>query len=101
VMLVIAIGAGAAAGIVTRPTPTPVPTPVPTPAPIVVGNYVCLTVGDAKTQIVADGFTVGPVLPTDNDAWFVNGQSPAAGAKAPPKSQITITTQETKPASCP
>jgi len=83
------------------PAPTPPPTPVPTPAPITVGNYVCMTVGEAKTQIVADGFTVGPVLPTDNDAWFVNGQAPASGTKAPPKSQITITTQETKPASCP
>jgi beta-lactam-binding protein with PASTA domain len=60
-----------------------------------------MTVADAKTAIVADGFTVGPVLPTDNDAWFVTGQAPNAGTKAPPKSQITITTQETKPASCP
>jgi len=85
------------------PVPTPVPTPAPTPppAPLVVGNYVCMTVGDAKAKIVSDGFTVGPVLPTDNDAWFVNGQAPAAGTTAPPKSQITITTQETKPGSCP
>jgi hypothetical protein len=60
-----------------------------------------MTVADAKTQIVADGFTVGPVLPTDNDAWFVNGQAPAAGSTAPPKSEVTITTQETKPATCP
>jgi serine/threonine-protein kinase len=86
---------------VPTPAPTPVPTPVPTPAPITVGDYVCKLVGDAKAQIVADGFSVGPVLPTDNDAWFVNGQAPTAGTKAPPGSQITITTQETKPASCP
>jgi len=60
-----------------------------------------LTVGEAKSQIVADGFKVGPVLPTDNDAWFVNGQAPASGTSARPKSEITITTVETKPASCP
>jgi eukaryotic-like serine/threonine-protein kinase len=83
------------------PTPTPQPTPTPPPPPIAVGNYVCMTVGDAKSKIVSDGFKVGPVLPTDNDAWFVNGQSPASGTTAPPKSEITITTQETKPASCP
>jgi len=83
------------------PTPTPPPTPTPTPAPIAVGDYVCMTVADAKTRIVADGFTVGPVLPTDNDAWFVNAQSPTAGSKAAPKSPITITTQETKPGTCP
>jgi serine/threonine-protein kinase len=83
------------------PPPTPPPTAAPTPAPIPVGDYVCMTVGDAKTQIVADGFTVGPVLPTDNDAWFVNGQAPNSGTSAPPKSQITITTQETKPGTCP
>jgi serine/threonine-protein kinase len=83
------------------PSPTPAPTPTPTPAPIPVGNYVCLTVGDAKTAIVADGFKVGPVLPTDDNGWFVNGQAPAAGTSAPPGSQITITTQEAKPVSCP
>jgi beta-lactam-binding protein with PASTA domain len=85
----------------TPPPATPPPTAAPTPAPIPVGDYVCMTVGDAKAKIVADGFTVGPVLPTDNDAWFVNGQAPSAGSLAPPKSQITITTQETKPGSCP
>jgi beta-lactam-binding protein with PASTA domain len=60
-----------------------------------------MTVADAKTQIAADGFAVGPVLPTDNDAWFVSGQAPSAGTSAPPGSQITITTQEGKPATCP
>jgi len=83
------------------PPPTPPPTAVPTPTPIKVGDYVCMTVADAKAKIVADGFTVGPVLPTDDPAWFVNAQAPNSGTKAPPKSQITITTQETKPASCP
>jgi eukaryotic-like serine/threonine-protein kinase len=82
------------------PPPTPAPTPRPTPAPITVDNYVCMTVSAAKAQIVADGFTVGPVLPTDNDAWFVNGQAPAAGSKHPPGSPITITTQDTTPPGC-
>jgi hypothetical protein len=59
-----------------------------------------MTVANAKSKIVADGFTVGPVLPTDNDAWFVNAQAPNSGTSAPPKSKITITTQETKPDTC-
>jgi hypothetical protein len=65
-----------------------------------VGDYRCLTVAAAKAKIVDDGFTVGPVLPTDNDAWFVSAQAPAAGSSAPPKSAITITTQETTPSGC-
>jgi hypothetical protein len=58
-------------------------------------------VGAAKSQIVADGFKVGPVLPQDNDAWFVNAQAPAAGSKQLPGTSITITTQDTLPTTCP
>jgi eukaryotic-like serine/threonine-protein kinase len=82
------------------PPPTPPPTPTPTPAPIPVGHYVCLTVGAAKQAIVNDGFTVGPVLPTDDNAWFVSAQAPAEGQTAPPGSAITITTQQATPAGC-
>jgi eukaryotic-like serine/threonine-protein kinase len=84
----------------STPPPTPPPTPVPTPAPITVGNYVCMTVADAKAKIVQDGFTVGPVLPQDNDAWFVSAQNPPAGSKAAPGSQILLTDQDTTPSGC-
>ncbi|HEX5824438.1 MAG TPA: hypothetical protein VFY18_08285, partial [Candidatus Limnocylindrales bacterium] len=83
------------------PTPTPAPTPTPTPTPIKVGDYVCMNVGLAKEKIVDDGFSVGPVLPTDDDAWFVNAQAPKANTNQQPGTSITITTVETKPAACP
>ena len=52
------------------PTPTPAPTPTPTsarprprrptPAPLSnVGEYRCETLGQAKTEIAGDGFTLG------------------------------------------
>jgi eukaryotic-like serine/threonine-protein kinase len=83
------------------PTPAPTPTPPPTPAPIVVGDYRCMTVGDAQTQIAADGFT-SSVLPAGAaDTWFVTGQTPAAGTSAPPNSTITLSADDTKPADCP
>jgi serine/threonine-protein kinase len=83
------------------PTPAPTPTPPPTPAPIIVGDYRCMTVGDAKNQIAADGF-VAKVLPSSaGDDFFVTGQSPDAGSAAPPGSTVTISAEATKPADCP
>jgi serine/threonine-protein kinase len=87
------------------PTPTPAPTapptPPPTPAPIVVGDYRCMTVGDAKTQITTDGF-VAKVLPSSaGDDWFVTGQSPEGGSSAPAGSTVTISADAAKPADCP
>jgi hypothetical protein len=59
-----------------------------------------MTVGAAKAKIVADGFSVGPVLPQDNDTWFVSAQNPPAGTSAAPGSAILLTDQETLPAGC-
>jgi eukaryotic-like serine/threonine-protein kinase len=82
------------------PVPTPAPTPTPTPAPIPVGDYRCMTVGEAKAQIVSDGFTA-KVLPVDaTDSWWVNGQDPDPGTSRPPGSTVTVSSQES-PASCP
>jgi serine/threonine-protein kinase len=88
------------------PTPTPPPTPPPTPTPTpevrAVGNYVCMTLGDAKDQIEADGFTFGGVIPpTADDDWFVSGQAPDAEAERPVGFPVTVTAVETKPDSCP
>ncbi len=84
------------------PGPTPAPTPVPTPTPIAVGNYVCLTVGAAKTQIGLDGFNIGATFPVNPDnAWFVADQNPSAATMAPPDSAISFTAVELKPGSCP
>jgi serine/threonine-protein kinase len=84
------------------PPPTPEPTPVPTPQMLTVGDYVCLSVADAKAKIVADGFVVGETDPAPaDDAWFVSTQLPTAGASRPAGSSINFTAQETKPAQCP
>ena len=89
------------------PPPTPVPTPAPTPAPTpvptaLVGNYVCLTLGAARTQIGAEGFTVGVVLPGGAaDTTFVATQLPTAGSTAPVGSAINLGVVDVKPLSCP
>ncbi len=84
------------------PTPTPAPpTPTPTPTPLKVGDYSCLTIGEATTKIAADGFTpkVNPAGAPDTS--FVSLQLPEAGSMQPPGSTVTVAAQDTKPASCP
>jgi serine/threonine-protein kinase len=79
------------------PTPTPIPTPTPTPAPelLRVGDYRCLTLGEAKTQIVEDGFEVGttepPLIPTDD--WYVAEQDPAPGEERERGTRIDLLVQ--------
>src|SRR5437899_8448284 len=63
-MLVIAIGAGAAAGIVTRPTPTPVPTPLPTPVPTATPEP------DTGPLVFQQPLTAG--CASDDAAWVVS-----------------------------
>ncbi len=81
------------------PSPTPAPTPSPTPTPTVapptptptallttVGEYRCQTLGEAKADIAADGFTVGTVTSappgyTADDTSLVFEQLPLPGKK--------------------
>jgi beta-lactam-binding protein with PASTA domain len=72
------------------PTPTAAPpTPSPTPAPLNVGDYRCLSLADATTAILGDGFTVGT---TGGDtSGLVVAQSPGPGAKATLGSPIDLT----------
>jgi eukaryotic-like serine/threonine-protein kinase len=83
------------------PPPTEPPTPPPTPPPSTVRDYVCLTVGDARTEIEDDGFSF-EVIPSDApDDWFVSGQAPGNGAERPAGFPVTVTAVENKPDSCP
>jgi serine/threonine-protein kinase len=87
------------------PTPTPPPTPPPTPTPtpelLTVGEYVCLSVGDARSQIESEGFTFGGVIPpTADDDWTVTGQAPDPGAERPAGFPVTVTAQEEQPDGC-
>jgi hypothetical protein len=56
---------------------------------------------EAEAQIGTDGFTYGgTTTPGTTDAWFVNGQAPAAGTLRPPGSEVTVGAQEAEP-TCP
>ncbi|HET9458053.1 MAG TPA: Stk1 family PASTA domain-containing Ser/Thr kinase [Candidatus Limnocylindrales bacterium] len=86
-----------------EPTPTPPPPPTPTPAPalLTVGDYVCMSVADARDQIEADGFTVAGVIPPSADEdWIVSGQAPEAESERPEGFPVTITAQEEAPEGC-
>ena len=69
------------------PSPSPTPTLAPTPTPLVnVGEYRCVTLATATSQLEADGFTVGTVTPqpagyTPADDSLVFQQSPLPGKK--------------------
>jgi len=81
------------------PTPPPA-TPSPTPQMLIVGDYVCMTVGDAKSKIVTDGFIVGETDPEEpNDTWFVSAQLPLKDSSRPAGSAINFTAQAADP--CP
>jgi hypothetical protein len=61
-----------------------------------------MTVGEAKAQIVTDGFTVGDIFPSGaQDDWFVSDQAPAPDSQRPPGTAINFTASDTKPGSCP
>ena len=75
------------------PTPTPPPAPTPTPvADLTVNDYRCLAFADAKSQLEADGFTLGTVTapPGYDTTWPVGGQYPASGSTEPPGSRIDL-----------
>jgi beta-lactam-binding protein with PASTA domain len=83
------------------PTPTPVPTPTPTPAPLTVGDYRCILLAQAKSEIVNDGFTVGSISGPDDDASIVIAQDPAPDAKRFALSPIDLTVEAQPVATCP
>ena len=87
------------------PSPTPVPTPTPTPAPINVGDYRCMTLGQAGGEIEADQFRTGnvtvdaasgaetpPYAPEEGS--IVVAQAPAPGTKRKPGSRIDLTVHD-------
>ena len=66
-----------------------------------VGDYSCMTIGDAKTKIAVDGFTAKVLPAAAPDSAFVSGQAPDAGTNQAPGSTVTISAQDTKPGTCP
>lgn len=58
-----------------------------------VGNYECLDLGTARSQIEAVGLILGTVSPEDplvDDSWLVAGQLPPAGEGWPPGSAVDL-----------
>ena len=99
--IIVAPGTPVAYVVSMGPEPTPSPTPSPTPVPnVTVGDYVCMTLGDAKAAITAASLAVGVVLPGDApDTWFVQSQLPGPGS-APQGSSVNLGVVEVKPATC-
>jgi beta-lactam-binding protein with PASTA domain/tRNA A-37 threonylcarbamoyl transferase component Bud32 len=87
------------------PSPTPKPTPTPTPAPINVGDYRCMTLGEAGSAIEADQFRVGNVVVdaetkaanpgyAPEESSIVVAQAPGPGTKRRPGSRIDLTVHD-------
>lgn len=83
------------------PTPTPTPPippdptapPTPAPTPVTVGNYsTCVTLGEAKAQIVAADLQVGRIDPEQNapDDSLVAQQFPAPGEQVQPGTFVDL-----------
>ena len=83
------------------PPPPPPPTPTPTPTLLTVGDYRCILLAQAKSEIVNDGFTVGSISGPNDDAAMVVAQDPAPDAKRAPNTAIDLTAETQPVATCP
>jgi hypothetical protein len=77
------------------PSPTETAAPTATPEPVVVGNYRCLSLGEATAQVLSSGLVVGTVFPeppgyTAADDSTVIDQTPAAGTTEPAGSDVNL-----------
>ena len=78
-----------------EPTLEPTPTPTPAPTPVVVADYRCLTLGDARITIQANSLTVGEITtnPTGqafDDTWIVQAQLPQPNETVPPGTPVRL-----------
>jgi hypothetical protein len=95
----------------TEPTPTPAPTPTPQPTPPPppptqnlrnVGDYRCVLLALAESEIGNDGFQVGTITGSQDPASIVTWQDPAPGSKQPPGTAINLwTVDQPAPTTCP
>ena len=88
-------------GSTPRPTPRPTPgtTPKVTPTPfpsaktVLVTDYTCLDLSDAREHVEAAGLLVGAVIPEDpapGEDWIVQDQLPKPGASIPVGSKVDL-----------
>jgi eukaryotic-like serine/threonine-protein kinase len=91
------------------PTPAPTPTPQPTPQPPPptqnlrnVGDYRCVLLALAESEIGNDGFQVGTITGSQDPASIVTWQDPAPGSKHSPGTAINLwTVDQPAPTTCP
>ena len=94
-----------------EPTPTPAPTPTrqPTPPPPPptqnlknVGDYRCVLLALASSEISNDAFQVGTITGSQDPASIVMWQDPQPGSKRPPGTAIDLwTVDQPAPTTCP
>ncbi|MFV2063276.1 MAG: Stk1 family PASTA domain-containing Ser/Thr kinase [Chloroflexota bacterium] len=85
----------------TTARPTPAPTPTPTPFPslesVLVGDFLCLELATARSQLEGAGLLVGALIPDDpppEDNWFVHDQLPKSGESVPVGSAVDLELKE-------
>jgi serine/threonine-protein kinase len=81
------------------PTPEPTPdytippTPFPSAEAVLVGDFMCLDLATASTQLADAGLLVGAVYPEDpapDEGWIVHDQLPEPGVSVPPGSAVDL-----------
>jgi beta-lactam-binding protein with PASTA domain len=81
----------------TEPTPTSMATSDPSPFPsqevVLVGHFLCLELGSARSQLDEAGLLVGAIYPEEpppEDAWVVHDQLPEPGESVPIGSAVDL-----------
>jgi len=77
----------------STPRPTASPTPFPSSELVLVGDFMCLELGEARGLLEEAGLLVGATYPEDpppEDSWFVHDQLPEPGATVPIGSKVDL-----------
>jgi beta-lactam-binding protein with PASTA domain len=97
------VSTGRATGATAVPAGTPRPiatirprvnaTPFPSQELALVGDFLCLTLADARSHIEAAGLLIGAMIPSDPtplDSWVIHEQLPKAGEMVPLGSNVDL-----------
>jgi beta-lactam-binding protein with PASTA domain len=73
------------------------PTPFPAHEPILVGDFLCLDLGTARSHLKDAGLLVGATIPDDpvpDDSWIIHDQLPKAGEFVPLGTAVDLVLME-------
>ena len=84
------------------------PTPFPSHAQVLVGDFLCLDLGTARSHLEEAGLLVGALIvgasvpddPPPDDGWIIHDQLPKAGDLVPIGSKVDLVLMEPL-AACP